>query len=1320
MVLRSLYVMRRRVVAALAVVLGALVAMPSPSAAQVPDGGPAAVDVDLAPGGLWLTYADARVDFVALSHGDDSPPAMARRDVVPPAVSLADGEAAVELLVAKQGWWIVTSLGRVIAANGAQHHGDMIGVELNEPVVDAASTSSGAGYLMLAADGGVFAFGDAIFYGSVQGIVDDTLGAGHLAADYLSAPVVTLGTTDAGYWLVAADGAVFPFGDASYYGSHQDIVNTDNQLTGIARAWTITPPVAAGKPLARDTLDAPIISLVPSADYDGYIMLASDGGIFSYGNTRFVGSFAHRELPPAVAIDVAPRGVGYVTLTADGSTHVVGDLAMAVAEPDARQLTETSSQTGATRSASTDRRASAGGMARRTVRSAAASSTTTTTSTTTSTLGPTPLMPPPADACRPDGPNGFPVVGHADVSDGTLDVLVVFAEFDDAPHDDALWSWATMNRAVSGLETFLETQSYARLDASFTVVEDWVSLGATSATYQVGSSSQLDVDQVAARAVSVASAELDAPVDGDRFDAVLVVLPPSRYRPPFDRAARLSDTEVAASPTPIGLALVANGEARAPREPIDLDDLLRDLLADALGLHQAPPSSFDPGGSAAVHQLGQFGFVALEGWWPTSATASVPFTGVAHPGSGDAIEDVSIRVDHTTDLTDTFLGWSRWRLGWIARGEVACIEGASGAFDLAPLEGDDPTGRATLAVVPLSERQLLVLEARRWLGNDADVARSGTDGPFSWSWERQFEREGVLAYLVDPTLAGAGDGRAAYALLGSDASGLLAHSPFVGVGDGFTLTGANGGPVVTVAVTRDDGTAFLVDVRRTEATAAARSYAFDVARRVAPAPEALLPRSCRPDGPEGFPIDQPADLTDGTFDVLVVFAEFGDARHDEAHLPWSEALGYLEDTESFLEAQSYGRLDVNFVLAKPDGWITLADAYAEVTLPWSETSIDIVKLTWNAALAAKAEGVDFAGRASQFDSIAVLLPPSHFRGASAFNTEVPTDDEPTRTPLANGLVRLTSAGNPTIRSAARLGTRARADVVPDADYYESSLRHELLHNLGLNDLYSYRSALRQVPDPSPREDFLHGVFGQMAVHGFWPVPQSEHGGFRTRTAYVATGAPIANALVYTNEAAVMEEMLGWSRWRLGWLDDADVACVFAGTSTVELDAIAGGERQAGDAGTRLAIVPLGGKQLLVLEARRHIGYDSDTPRVFSDGRAGYNRELPYEGVFAYLVNPTIGNGNAPITVLGHTGRECAPRSPILRLNETATLRAGNADMPDAQLTLEVTVTSDDGTTFGVNIDYRDATTGANEFELAVARTPVVDLDASGCVSEVVQ
>jgi hypothetical protein len=60
----------------------------------------------------------------------------------------------------------------------------------------------------VAADGGIFAFGDAHFFGSAGGL-------------RLNSPVVGIvaAPDGQGYWEVAADGGIFAFGDAHFFGS---------------------------------------------------------------------------------------------------------------------------------------------------------------------------------------------------------------------------------------------------------------------------------------------------------------------------------------------------------------------------------------------------------------------------------------------------------------------------------------------------------------------------------------------------------------------------------------------------------------------------------------------------------------------------------------------------------------------------------------------------------------------------------------------------------------------------------------------------------------------------------------------------------------------------------------------------------------------------------------------------------------------------------------------------------------------------------------------------------------------------------------------
>ena len=70
-----------------------------------------------------------------------------------------------------------------------------------------ATTPGGGGYWLVASDGGIFAFGDAKFSGSMGG-------------HPLNKPIVGMAadTATGGYWEVGSDGGIFSF-NAPFYGS---------------------------------------------------------------------------------------------------------------------------------------------------------------------------------------------------------------------------------------------------------------------------------------------------------------------------------------------------------------------------------------------------------------------------------------------------------------------------------------------------------------------------------------------------------------------------------------------------------------------------------------------------------------------------------------------------------------------------------------------------------------------------------------------------------------------------------------------------------------------------------------------------------------------------------------------------------------------------------------------------------------------------------------------------------------------------------------------------------------------------------------------
>lgn len=119
-------------------------------------------------------------------------------------------------------------------------------------VVALMPTPTGGGYAEVDEGGGVYTFGDAMFWGSIPGL-GITPNKPIVAGAY--------SPSGGGYWLVGADGGVFAFGDARYLGG----------LGGV-------------------TLNRPVRDFDALASGDGYRLIAEDGGVFTFGTATFHGS----------------------------------------------------------------------------------------------------------------------------------------------------------------------------------------------------------------------------------------------------------------------------------------------------------------------------------------------------------------------------------------------------------------------------------------------------------------------------------------------------------------------------------------------------------------------------------------------------------------------------------------------------------------------------------------------------------------------------------------------------------------------------------------------------------------------------------------------------------------------------------------------------------------------------------------------------------------------------------------------------------------------------------------------------------------------
>jgi hypothetical protein len=110
------------------------------------------------------------------------------------------------------GVLVTRPTGSVYAYDGAQFHGSLpnINVKPAAPIVGIAATSSGQGYWLVGADGGVFAFGDAVYHGpSVTYRKQWGIGVGNGAATPIIG-IVNEGHADSAYTIIATNGGSEP------------------------------------------------------------------------------------------------------------------------------------------------------------------------------------------------------------------------------------------------------------------------------------------------------------------------------------------------------------------------------------------------------------------------------------------------------------------------------------------------------------------------------------------------------------------------------------------------------------------------------------------------------------------------------------------------------------------------------------------------------------------------------------------------------------------------------------------------------------------------------------------------------------------------------------------------------------------------------------------------------------------------------------------------------------------------------------------------------------------------------------------------------
>ncbi|MFH8660866.1 M6 family metalloprotease domain-containing protein [Streptomyces afghaniensis] len=299
---------------------------------------------------------------------------------------------------------------------------------------------------------------------------------------------------------------------------------------------------------------------------------------------------------------------------------------------------------------------------------------------------------------------------------------------------------------------------------------------------------------------------------------------------------------------------------------------------------------------------------------------------------------------------------------------------------------------------------------------------------------------------------------------------------------------------------------------------------------------------------EGIPTSAGYARSTGTVRALTLMIDFSDAPGEGKAL--DRFREFFPQTRHWFRTSSYGRLDYRPALPIRE-WVRMPKSFREYGIERGAPFDPGYRSLVQDLVAVADPKVDFR----EYDLLNVLVTPN--AGPSALDT----------------VLSVTFAGNPEAPTADGKPVANASFVYSRQDDGSGSydrtgyrvLPHENGHVFGLPDLYTAE--------------------GGGAV-GHWDIMSEDWG---------------AN-----------NDFLGWHKWKLGWLDAAQVHCVSdPGTTEFTLTPL------ARTGGSKLVVVPLDSKAGYAVELRT---------------RAGNDEAVCRPGILIYKVDAAVDTGMGPITV----------------------------------------------------------------------------------------
>ncbi|WP_326722510.1 M6 family metalloprotease domain-containing protein [Streptomyces sp. NBC_00243] len=313
---------------------------------------------------------------------------------------------------------------------------------------------------------------------------------------------------------------------------------------------------------------------------------------------------------------------------------------------------------------------------------------------------------------------------------------------------------------------------------------------------------------------------------------------------------------------------------------------------------------------------------------------------------------------------------------------------------------------------------------------------------------------------------------------------------------------------------------------------------------------------------EGVPTPPGYARSTGTVRALTLMIDFSDAHGQGSAL--DRLAEFFPQTQEWFRTGSYGRLDY-----RPETpvrhWLRMPKPFKAYGIERGAPFDPGYRELVQDIVAAADPTVDF----SSYDLLNVLVTPN--AGPSALDTVLSvTFAGNTEAPVADGVA---------VSNASFVYSRQDDG---SGSYDETGYRvlpHENSHTFGLPDLYT--------------QD------GGGAV-GHWDIMSEDWG--------------------------AGNDLLGWHKWKLGWLDETQVACAASpGTTEYTLTPL------AKPGGAKLVFVPTSARTGYALELRTRDGNDAAVCRP---------------GILIYKVDANVDTGNGPVNVYdSHRGSGGCTRSP---------------------------------------------------------------------------